>query len=51
MSRRRLLAHEYVTNPFEVVQHVVDRQHSPSGEAEDEIHTFTFQRLEQDPRA
>ena len=51
MTRRRLLANEDVADPFEVVQHVVDRQHGPSGEAEDEIHTLTLQRLEQDTRA
>ena len=47
----RLLADEDVAYALEVVQDVVDRQHGPAGQAEDEVHAFALQALEQYPRA
>ena len=50
MTGGRFLAYQDVANPFEVVQHVVDRQHGAAGQAEDDIHALTLQTLEQNPR-
>ena len=36
MARRGLLPHEDVANALKVVEDVVDRQHRPAGQAEDE---------------
>ena len=50
MAGRGLLPHENVANALKVVEDVVDRQHRPAGQAEDEVDAFLLQALQQNPR-
>src|SRR6202022_3954677 len=47
----RFLAYQDVTETLEVVQGVVDRQYRPPGQTEHDVHAFTLQRLQRDPRS